>query len=67
MRIFWGGHSPKYFKTQELHIREGWANWFQLSFQNDVEMLTYLKQFAPEAKRVFEECFAEMVQQTFGR
>ncbi len=66
MRILWGGHSSAYSKTGDLNIREGWANWFQLAFQNDVEMLTYLQQFAPEAKRIFQECFDEMVRQTFG-
>ncbi len=66
MHILWGGHSPTYFKTRELHINEGWANWFQLSLQNDVETLNYLQQFAPEARRIFEECFTEMVKQTFG-
>jgi phage putative head morphogenesis protein, SPP1 gp7 family len=66
MRILWGGHDPTYFKTNNLNINEGWANWFQMNFQNDVEMLNYLEQYAPEAKRIFEECYQELLKQTFG-
>lgn len=67
MEVFWGGHDPTYFKRNNLNVDEGWANWFQLNFQNDVEMLNYLEKYAPNAKRIFEECYREMVKQTFGR
>ena len=66
MRILWGGHDSTYFKINDKHVREGWANWFQLTFQNDIEMLNYLEEYAPEAKRIFEECYDELVKQTFG-
>jgi len=66
MRVLWGGHDSAYYKNNDRHINEGWANWFQLTFQNDVEMLEYLEHYAPEAKRIFEECYEEMVKQTFG-
>jgi SPP1 gp7 family putative phage head morphogenesis protein len=66
MNIIWGGHDPTYFKTNSRGINEGFANWFQLNFQNDVEMLEYLKKYAPEANRIFEECVNEMMKQTFG-
>ncbi|MBT9132799.1 MAG: hypothetical protein DDT33_01328 [Firmicutes bacterium] len=64
--VLWGGHTSKYHKTFLSNTSEGWANWFQLTFQNDVEMLTYFKQYAPEADRIFRESFDEMIRQTFG-
>jgi hypothetical protein len=66
MNISWGGHSGSYFKQGDKSINEGFANWFQMMFQNDTEMLDYLEKYAPEAKSIFENCFAELVKQTLG-
>jgi hypothetical protein len=66
MRILWGGHDPTYFKTNDLNINEGWANWFQLTIQDDKEMLDYLEKYAPKSKSIFEECFIELINQNLG-
>ncbi len=66
MYVLWGGHDPTYFKKGHLNVSEGFANWFQLTLQNDEEMLGYMEKWAPEAKKIFEECFEEMLKQTKG-